>query len=198
MMTLTAQLPSEGESRSNILHAAMGIVRKEGWDALSMRKIADRINCTPPAIYSYFSSKEAIRLDLARWGFLRLGKVIDEARNRSQIAAEQLNRMWVAYVLFAREEKMLYQIMFGQGMVQSEGGQTCHEGDMITQNICDVMRSLPVIWKDDADIVTKKYYMMWAMAHGAAVLGAGDGILFETFLQILIPEWVQSTIEYGS
>jgi len=39
------------ETRCNILEAALQIVKEEGWQALSMRKIADMIEYTAPIIY---------------------------------------------------------------------------------------------------------------------------------------------------
>ena len=54
------------ETRMNILDAAFRIVKEEGWDALSMRKIADAIEYTAPIIYEYFDNKDAILLELDR------------------------------------------------------------------------------------------------------------------------------------
>jgi hypothetical protein len=48
------------ETRANILEASLDIVKEEGWAALSMRKIADKIEYTAPIIYEYFENKEAI------------------------------------------------------------------------------------------------------------------------------------------
>jgi AcrR family transcriptional regulator len=48
------------ETRKNILKAAREIVKQEGWQGLSMRKIADKIEYTAPIIYEYFANKEAI------------------------------------------------------------------------------------------------------------------------------------------
>ena len=53
-------LRQKEETRNNILGAAYDIVKEEGWNGLSMRKIADRIEYTAPIIYEYFSNKEAI------------------------------------------------------------------------------------------------------------------------------------------
>jgi len=39
------------DTRSNILDAALDIVKEDGWQALSMRKIADKIEYTAPIIY---------------------------------------------------------------------------------------------------------------------------------------------------
>jgi AcrR family transcriptional regulator len=57
------------ETRINILSAALQIVKEEGWQALSMRKIADVIEYTAPIIYEYFANKEAILLELPAKAF---------------------------------------------------------------------------------------------------------------------------------
>ena len=52
-----------------ILAAARAIAGEEGWPAVTMRKIAARIEYSPPALYEYFDSKEAILLALLRRGY---------------------------------------------------------------------------------------------------------------------------------
>ena len=75
------------ETRINILDAALKIVKEEGWQALSMRKIADMIEYTAPIIYEYFANKEAILLELTRKGFLILLKDIRAARAEHALPA---------------------------------------------------------------------------------------------------------------
>src|SRR5580704_11088173 len=101
------------ETRTNILDAALQIVKEEGWQALSMRKIADVIEYTAPIIYEYFSNKEAILLELNRKGFLLLAKDLQEAKSKHRLPAKQLEAMWEAYWNFAFANKELYQGMFG-------------------------------------------------------------------------------------
>ncbi len=50
----------KANTHKRILDAAMAIVRDEGWQELSIRKIADTIEYTPPVIYCYFLNKEAV------------------------------------------------------------------------------------------------------------------------------------------
>ena len=52
------------DTRANILEASIDIVKGEGWQALSMRKIAEKIEYTAPIIYEYFANKEAILNEL--------------------------------------------------------------------------------------------------------------------------------------
>ena len=71
------------ETRINILDASLQIVKEDGWQALSMRKIADVIEYTAPIIYEYFSNKEAILRELTRKGFLILGRDMKAAKEKN-------------------------------------------------------------------------------------------------------------------
>ncbi len=51
---------------------AREIALQEGWQAVTIRKVAERIEYSPPTIYEYFENKEAILLELLRQGFERL------------------------------------------------------------------------------------------------------------------------------
>src|ERR1700761_4818932 len=101
------------ETRINILDASLDIVKEEGWPALSMRKIADKIEYTAPIIYEYFSNKEAILQELTRMGYVKLAKQMEEAKSKFNEPEAQLEAMWMAYWNFAFAEKELYQVMYG-------------------------------------------------------------------------------------
>src|SRR5690606_9922747 len=103
------------ENRINILNASLDIVKKEGWQSLSMRKIADIIEYTAPMIYEYFANKEAILYELSKQGFKLLAKQITEAKAQESTLEKQLESMWLSYWDFAFQEKELYQLMFGVG-----------------------------------------------------------------------------------
>ena len=55
--------------RERILDAARGALAADGWRALSMRALAQRVGVAPGTIYNYFSDKEEIvaTLALADW-----------------------------------------------------------------------------------------------------------------------------------
>src|SRR6187431_2947649 len=95
------------DTRNNILEASIDIVKEEGWQALSMRKIADEIEYTAPIIYEYFSNKEAILSELNKKGYLLLMEEITAAKNAHELPAEQLEAIWMAYWNFAFKEKEL-------------------------------------------------------------------------------------------
>ena len=70
----------EAVSRA-ILDAARELFVAEGYQNVSIRKIADRIEYSPAAIYSYFPSKDDIFFALAEEGF-RLLSDVDDCRRR--------------------------------------------------------------------------------------------------------------------
>src|SRR5262249_39690322 len=59
--------------RRAILDAAKDLFVTEGYQNVCLRKIAERIEYSPAAIYSYFSSKDDIFFALAEEGFRLLG-----------------------------------------------------------------------------------------------------------------------------
>lgn len=98
------------ETRTKILDAALNIAEIEGWQALSMRKIADVIEYTVPFIYEYFPNKEGILLELTRRGYLILAKEIREARDKHENAEDKMDAMWTAYWDFAFAHKAFYTL----------------------------------------------------------------------------------------
>src|SRR5438270_13604998 len=59
-----------------ILDAARELFVKEGFENVSIRKIAERIEYSPAAIYGYFPSKDDIFFALAEEGFRLLSEMI--------------------------------------------------------------------------------------------------------------------------
>lgn len=156
------------ETRINILDAALRIVKEEGWHALSMRKIADAIEYTAPIIYEYFSSKDAILLELTRKGFLILANDLEKAKAQHTAALDQqLETMWLAYWNFAFANKELYQVMFGVSTnccCQEVKGLP--EANLPWDLFTPVIGKLMQIENLNSDIICTKYYTFWSIVHG--------------------------------
>ena len=149
----------------SILEAAYKIVKEEGWQALSMRKIADEIEYTAPIIYEYFSNKEAILAELNKKGYLYLAKEMEEAKNKHEQPAEQLEAMWMAYWNFAFKKKELYQLMFGVQM-NCCSMQKTPEAEAPSKLIMDVIRKLMDGKNLSENEVCRRYYTFWSVVHG--------------------------------
>jgi len=155
------------ETRCNILEAALQIVKEEGWQALSMRKIADVIEYTAPIIYEYFSNKEAILLELNRQGYLKLARELEQARDRHRLPAKQLEDMWLTYWNFAFANKELYQGMFGVATSCScEMVNKLPEAGRPYELFSAVIGELMNIDDLEGDVICTKYYTFWSVVHG--------------------------------
>jgi AcrR family transcriptional regulator len=155
------------ETRINILNASLQIVKEEGWQSLSMRKIADVIEYTAPIIYEYFSNKEAILLELTRKGYLILSRDLQEARGKHRLPAKQLEAMWLAYWNFAFDNKELYQLMFGVEMnCCCDTVETLPESENPSTLFSEVIIELMDIENPSKDLICLKYYTFWSVVHG--------------------------------
>jgi AcrR family transcriptional regulator len=151
-------------TRSSILSAALKIVKQEGWNALSMRKIAEEIDYTAPVIYEYFTSKESLVAELSNTGYLMLVSRIREAKNSQPAPVQQLEVMWLAYWKFAFVEKELYQAMFGVEVNCSGSEEGVSRSEELTALFYDVIGQL--MKTSTEDVVSTKYLTFWSVVHG--------------------------------
>jgi AcrR family transcriptional regulator len=99
-----------------ILYAALSIVREEGHPSLSLRRLANNIEFSATAVYLYFKNKEALLVDLARWGYQQLNTNIDRNCKRIIDPGDRLKAILKTYWHFATHEKELYLLMQETGM----------------------------------------------------------------------------------
>ena len=95
----------------DILHAALSIVKKEGHQSLSLRRLADNIEFSPTAVYLYFKNKEALLTDLTRLGYQQLNLSIDRDCKNIIDPKDRLKAILTTYWNFANHEKELYHLM---------------------------------------------------------------------------------------
>ena len=77
------RIRQKDEVRNSILETAWQIVREEGWQSLSIRKIADAIEYSVPVIYDHFENKDCILLEFGKQGFALLIKKLQAAKKKS-------------------------------------------------------------------------------------------------------------------
>jgi len=99
------------EVRTKILDAARELFATEGYEAVTMRKIAERIEYSPTAIYLHFKDKESVLREICEADFLSL------AQNFGAIAeiadpVERLRATGLAYAEFAITHPNHYRLMF--------------------------------------------------------------------------------------
>lgn len=154
------------ETRCNILNAAMEISRAEGWQALSMRKIADKIEYTAPIIYEYFANKDALMTALTRLGHQKLSNLMQEKSAGLKTPEEKIMAMWRAYWDFAFQDKEFYQLMYGVEVSCCQFEDKGADFELPAELIWDVIEEFPGVKGKSEEEICKIYYTYWSVVHG--------------------------------
>jgi AcrR family transcriptional regulator len=97
--------------REQILNAARELFTELGYEAVTMRKIAEKIEYSPTTIYLHFSDKRALVNELCSMDFLELGKRF-HALEAEPNPIRRLKGIGTAFLLFARGWPNHYRMMF--------------------------------------------------------------------------------------
>jgi AcrR family transcriptional regulator len=94
-----------------IIDAAVELFLAEGYEQTSMRKIAQKIEYTPGAIYSYFKDKDEILYEIHARGFTKLFEQLRVALEETN-PLDKLYKTGQLYIKFALENREYYELMF--------------------------------------------------------------------------------------
>lgn len=166
MGIIERKLRHKEEIRSGILAAAWHMVISEGWQSLSIRKIADAIEYSIPVIYNHFENKEAILLEFSKEGFQKLAVVLQDAKDLHESPFDQLNAMADAYWDFAFEHKEYYQLMFGLGIPACEMVNQITEMKEMTQILISTIKTALKAADNQKADVHLKFNTYWSILHG--------------------------------
>jgi len=95
-----------------IITAARELAETEGWEAVTTRRLAERVEYSQPVLYSHFNGKEAIVSAVALDGFGELATHLRRAREAATEPGQALRAVCRAYLEFTTERPALYQAMF--------------------------------------------------------------------------------------
>ncbi|MGW6936142.1 TetR/AcrR family transcriptional regulator [Lentzea sp. NPDC054927] len=155
------------ERHQLIIDAARELAEAEGWDAVTTRRLAEKVEYSQPVLYSHFKGKDAIVRAVAIEGCGVLARQLRKARaahgkSRLRAAAE-------AYLEFAETRPALYDAMFVQQVDIPFGT------DEVPQELRDAFGELvaavePVVGERDLETLTEVF---WSAMHGIATLTHG-------------------------
>lgn len=166
------------ELRQGILTAAREIAAEEGWQAVTIRKVAEGIEYSPPTIYEYFPSKDAILVELMSEGFRALHSMMQAAVESTDDPDSRLVQLAIAHCEFAWDHPELYQVMHGLGGAScSATGEhtppkTHSIGTIIVEEVRNALQPTP----EDEEALHDAMAIRRARLHGIASLSI-SGVL---------------------
>lgn len=157
------------EVRRKILDAARDLFAAEGYDNVTMRRIADTIEYSPTAIYYHFKDKEALVRSLCEEHFSGLLGAMSE----SQLPAdpiELIRQLGRAYARFGIEHPNHYRFMFLTPPPREFEHQPSEAGDrsfaLLKGGVDRAIRS-GLFREGDARAIAQ---VLWANVHGVVAL----------------------------
>lgn len=171
-----------------ILNEAMKLFIEEGYENVTMRKIADRIEYSPTTIYLYFKDKSEIFYSLLNIAFDKFYEAQMSVQNIKD-PKEKLMAHGLAYVKFAMNNPNYYDLMFilndpTTKMNCPDDWQTSTRTyELLKKNIQECMDA-GCLEKGDIEVVA---FGMWSLVHGIASLMIKRGFMIpEPFREYLI------------
>lgn len=112
-MTTQSGTSDNGDLRRHILDTARHLLVKEGYQDLSMRKIADAIGYSATSIYLYFDSKDELLHALIHEGMMHLQDELEETAGRfPDDLLARLRALCRCFIDFGLDNPEYYEIMF--------------------------------------------------------------------------------------
>ena len=158
------------ELRAETLAAARELIQEEGYEGLTLRRLANRMECSPMALYSYFADKQALLTALALEGFEKLATRFDSTGRRDPLTA--LRKILLDYIAYAEENPFEYRILFLSVQTLGQVKQTRQDLQERNPAFGALFKCVETCIKagllqGDAFAVST---VLWTGAHGAASL----------------------------
>ncbi|MBW4021882.1 MAG: TetR/AcrR family transcriptional regulator [Proteobacteria bacterium] len=152
------------EREQRIVAAARVIAEREGWDAVTVRRLASEIEYSQPVLYSHFESRNAIVAAVAIQGFQEITLAIRDAASASNRRRTALENVALAYFEFAFRHPATYEAMF---ILPTDLRFAKSDTDPELRAAFDALAAVVAPFCVDVALVTETF---WASLHGLADL----------------------------
>ncbi|MFZ3186785.1 MAG: TetR/AcrR family transcriptional regulator [Pseudomonas sp.] len=176
-----------GNLRQSLLDNSLQLLRAEGSEALSLRRLAELTGVSRAAPYHHFKDKQALLAAVAAQGFAELAALLQQLVSDEQIALEQrLQQAVLGYLDFAQAQPALYQLMFGQTLWPADS--PAHGNSVSTtqfqraakdcfRQYVHLFERLQAAGQLASSNALRSAQLLWATLHGLATL-TRDGAFF--------------------
>jgi AcrR family transcriptional regulator len=163
------------ETRVRIIDAARAMFVSDGYEAVTMRRIAERIEYTPTAIYVHFKDKEALIRAVCETDFLRLAQQFHKIATIQDPIA-RLRKAGHAYAQFGLDFPNHYRLMFMTPRPPIDPKDVAIEQGNVEQDAYAFVRSIVEeavgkrLFRDALEDVELLTQTIWAGVHGVVSL----------------------------
>lgn len=172
-----AQEDLRGTLRQGMLDAATRLLTEEGPAALTVRRVAEAVNCSTTLLYSLFGGKEGLANELYLEGFARLKAAFADAaaqaakKKSSQQGLEPLLLHAKVYHEYAKRNPSYYMVMFGDAIAGFV--PPVESRNQAWESLAALIETFELVMESGAlpkSNPTAAARLLWAAMHGAVSL----------------------------
>ncbi|WP_406021065.1 TetR/AcrR family transcriptional regulator [Nocardioides sp. NBC_00850] len=159
-----------------ILATARELAEQQGWDAVTTRRLAERIEYSQPVLYSHFRGKREIIGAVALEGASEMAVAMRSATAAASTPRERVAALARAYLDFAERNPAVYDALF-----QLDGGLAYAQEDTPEQLKDAFAALMETLGEVAGDGVAPELFteVFWASLHGVATLTRSRRLLPE-------------------
>ncbi len=150
------------EARRAILDATEAILVEEGYESLSMRRVAARCGYTVPTIYHHFGDKTGLIDELLEERFVKLLQRVQRV-GRSDDPLENMLAYASAFVRFGLQHPTHYRLMMTPRQQPSEPPPSAEAARALMEQPVHELAAAGRLYSEDAEACVQA---MWALVHG--------------------------------
>lgn len=113
-----------GDLRRRLVEEALAMVEQDGIEALSLRRLADRVGVSQTALYHHFRDKQALLCALGEEAIGLFAARLQQGLAELQGLETRFERFVSIYVRFALEHAELYELLFGRVLWKAAGAES--------------------------------------------------------------------------
>lgn len=183
-----------GDLRRSLIEMGIEVIKQDGEETLSLRKVAAKCGVSNAAPYAHFKNKDeflmAIQQHIMNLFTASLEEVYEEHKNTNSL----LSMLGKAYVMFFYQNPFYYDFLFSRKNIRINLSMD-HSSEIDNPPLAIIQKAaVSVFQRADLPkkVIQNKIIAMWALVHGLAAIVILPNTEYDDKWELRIEEIIQS------
>ena len=129
------------ELSGRILEVAAQLFAEHGYNATSMRQVAEAAGCTKPALYYHFANKAALFLEIIHASTMGIARLVEQQLAQPGTVRQRMSRAMRAYFEHVEAQPVAIRVML-RAEIHAESGQPAYDFQSARQMFTEMVMNL--------------------------------------------------------